>query len=72
LLHTLASTHYGDAAYLALKFDAVVEPFCADRGGNGVRNDGEVIESFFDEETDDAVAVEDEIGSSSVSIADDG
>ena len=42
----------------------------ADRGGDGVLDDGEVVEALFDEEPDDAVGVEDKVGAGGVLVAD--
>ena len=42
----------------------------ADRGGDGMLNSGEVVESLLDEETDDAIRVEDEVGTLCVLVAD--
>ena len=68
LLHRLAGTHDGDAANFALKLDAGVG--AADGGGDGVREDGEVVQRFFHEEAVDAVAVEDEVRAGRAFVAD--
>lgn len=60
LLHGLTGTHDGDAADLALEHEAVVG--AADGGGDGVLDDGEVVEPLLDEQADDPVGVEDEVG----------
>lgn len=59
LFHSLAGTHDGNATDLALELNACIG--AADRGGDGVLDDGKMVETFFDEETDDPVGVEDEI-----------
>lgn len=38
--------------------------------GDNVLDDGEVVESFFNEETDDPVGVEDKIGAGGVFVSD--
>ena len=53
---------------LALKFDSGV--FFANRTGDSVGDDREMIEPFFDQQTYDAIGVEDEVCSVGVLVAD--
>ena len=47
-----------------------VDAYCG--GLHRLGDDGEVVEALLDEETDDAVGVEEEVASASVLVADDG
>ena len=68
MLHALAGTHDRDTADFAFEGDAGVG--AADWGGDRSGGDGQVVEAFFDEEPDDAVGVEDEVGAGAGGVAD--
>lgn len=68
LLHRLARAHDADAADLALELDARV--LLAHGRGHRVRHHGEVVQAFLDEEPDDPVGVEDEVGPLRVFVPD--
>ena len=68
MLHALAGTHDRDAADFA--FEGYAGVGAADGGGDGAGGDGEVVQAFFDEEADDAVGVEDEVGAGAGRVAD--
>lgn len=65
----LSSSQDRHATYLALKPDAIVQSPSGSLYGLG--HDGEVVEALFDEETDDAVGVEEKIAAAGVLVPDD-
>ena len=69
LLHRLAGTHDRHAADLALELDAIVCP--THRRGDHVLLDGQVVQALLDEQANDAVGMEDEVGAVCVLVADD-
>jgi len=66
LLHGLSRTHDRDTADLALELDTGVST--AYRGGDLLGLCWQVVETFFDKQTDYAVAVEDEICAAGIAI----
>ena len=69
LLHCLSSSHDGDTAYLPLKSNSQVAP----SGGSCdcLFYYWEMVQSFLDKKANDAIRIENKIGSLSVSITDD-
>lgn len=68
LLHGLAGTHDADTADLALELDAVI--LSADWGGDLMLDNRQVVETFLDQQTNDAVRVEDEVCAIGIGVAD--
>jgi hypothetical protein len=70
LLHRLARSHDGHAANLTLEpHPNIIFP---NRRGHGVGDNWEVVEAFFNQEANNAVRVEDEIGPLGVLVPDHG
>ena len=67
LFHRLSRSHDGHAADLAFKLDTRIG--VAYRRGDLLGFDGKVVKAFFDEETDDSVAVEDEVCTAGGTVA---
>jgi hypothetical protein len=68
LLHALAGAHDGDTADLALELDTGVGSTYW--RGDLVPNYGKMVQAFLDQQPNDAVAVEDEVCSACLVIAD--
>jgi hypothetical protein len=69
LFHGLASAHDRHTTDLALELDAIVGP--TDGRCNHVLLHGQVVETFLYKQTNNAVGVEDKVGSVCVLVADD-
>lgn len=61
MLHGFTSSHDGDTTNFALELDSIVGA-ASDWGGDGVLHNRKMVETLFDEESDDSVGIEDKIG----------
>jgi len=68
LFHGLAGAHDADTADLSLELDTIV--MTTDRGGDLLLDNGQVVQAFFDKQTDNTVRVEDEVGAVGAVVAD--
>jgi hypothetical protein len=68
LLHGLSGTHNGHTANLALKLDAGI--VASNRGGDLMPHNGEMVQTFLDEQANDTVRVEDKVGTIRVLVTD--
>jgi hypothetical protein len=69
LLHGLARAHDGHAADLALEGEAIIG--APDRRRDRVLDGRQVVQALLDQETDNAVGVEDEVSALRLLVADD-
>lgn len=68
LFHGLACAHNRDTADLSFKFDTKVGP--SNGGSDGLLNNGEVVQAFLHQQPNDAVRIEDEIGTGGSLVSD--
>lgn len=68
LFHGLAGAHDADTADLSLELDTIV--MTADGGGDFLLDDRQVVQAFFDEQTNDTIRVEDKVGAVGAVVAD--
>lgn len=68
LLHSLSGSHDGDTADFAFELDAQISP--TDRSRNRLLDHGKVIQSFFHQESNDAIGIENKIGTCCPLISD--
>lgn len=68
MFHRFTGAHDADTANLALKLDTIV--MAADGSSDLLLNDWQVVQAFLDEQTDDTIRVEDEIGTVGAVVTD--
>lgn len=68
LFHGLACAHNRDTTDLSFEFNTKVGP--SNGGSDGLLNNGEVVQAFLHQQPNDAVRIEDEIGTAGSLVSD--